>query len=99
MVRINKGREIPKASQLNRQYLISVQMQTAFESALYEEITKQGLAKVEVAERLGLDEKEIRRLLDPHHASKMPRMAEILQRAGKRATGTTTWWALQDSNL
>jgi hypothetical protein len=52
------------------------------QAALYEEIRKQGLNKVEMAARLGIDE-EARRLLDPHHPSKLPRIAEILERVGK----------------
>jgi len=53
-------------------------------AALYEEISKQGRTKVEVAAFLGVDEREVRRLLDPHHPSKLPRIAEILERVGKR---------------
>ncbi|MDQ2777797.1 MAG: type II toxin-antitoxin system HicB family antitoxin [Acidobacteriota bacterium] len=82
--RINTGEEIPLASEVQRgQFLIPVPAQTAFKAALYEEIRNQGLNKVEMAARLGIDEKEARRLLDPHHPSKLPRIAEILERVGK----------------
>jgi antitoxin HicB len=82
--RINTDEEIPVASPAqNGQYFIPVPAQTAFKAALYEEIRSQGLNKVELAARLGIDEKEVRRLLDPHHATKLPRIAEILGRVGK----------------
>jgi antitoxin HicB len=87
MGRINRGQEIPKASTAKAgQYLISVPMQTALKSALHEEIIQQGATKVDFAERMGMDEKEIRRLLDPRHPSKLPRLVNLLHRAGKRAT-------------
>lgn len=83
--RINSGDNIPVASApRNGQYLIPVPAQSALKAALYEEIKSQGLNKVEFAARLGIDEKEVRRLLDPHHPSKLPRIAEILERTGKR---------------
>jgi antitoxin HicB len=85
--RINAKLDIPKASVAKLgQYVIPVPMQTALKAALYEEIGKQGLSKVGLAARLGIDEREARRLLDPHHPTKLPRIAEILQRAGMRTT-------------
>jgi antitoxin HicB len=83
--RINTCDTIPLPSVVQKgQYLIPVPIQTAFKAALYEEIQRQGMNKVEMAARLGIDEKEVRRLLDPHHASKLPRIAEVLERVGKR---------------
>ncbi len=38
---------------------------------------------VELAKKLGYDEKEVRRLLDPHHASKIPRIESALHAVGK----------------
>lgn len=66
------------------QYLIPLPVQTAVKAALYEEFARPGRTKVEIAAELGIDEKEVRRLLNPHHASKLLRIAEILERAGKR---------------
>jgi len=39
---------------------------------------------VQLAKQLGIDEKEVRRLLDPHYASKLPRIAHAIQLLGKR---------------
>jgi antitoxin HicB len=82
--RMNTGTDLPLPSDHERgQFLIPVPAQTAFKAALYEEIKSQSLSKVQLAARLGVDEKEVRRLLDPHHSSKLPRIAEILERVGK----------------
>lgn len=83
--RINIGEEIPVPSAIRRgQYAIPLPAQSALKAALYEEIRAQGRTKVQMAAHLGIDEKEIRRLLDPHHPSKLPRIAEVLERVGKR---------------
>jgi len=85
--RINSKLDIPTASSAKPgQYLISVPMQTALKAALYEEVTKLGWSKVGMAARLRVDEREVRRLLDPYHPTKLPRIAEILQRVGVRTT-------------
>jgi antitoxin HicB len=83
--RINTADQIPCPSLATKgQFLIPLPAQTAFKAALYEEIREKHLSNVEMAARLGIDEKEVRRLLDPHHASKLPRIAEVLERVGKR---------------
>lgn len=64
--------------------MIPVPPQTAFKAALYEAIKSEGLSNVDWADRLGIDEKEVGRLLDPHHRSKPQRIAEILERLGKK---------------
>jgi antitoxin HicB len=43
-----------------------------------------GITKVQLAKQLGVDEKEVRRLLDPHYGSKLPRIAEAIHLLGKR---------------
>ena len=39
---------------------------------------------MQLARQLGVDEKEVRRLLDPHYASKLPRIAQAIQLLGRR---------------
>jgi antitoxin HicB len=83
--RMQRGEDIPLPSARSAgQYLIPVPAQTAFKAALYEEIRHQGLNKVELAALIGINEKEVRRLLDPCHSSKLPRIEEVLERVGKR---------------
>ncbi len=43
-----------------------------------------GIKNTELASRLGADEKEVRRLLDPHHRSKLPRLEAALEALGRR---------------
>ncbi len=43
-----------------------------------------GISKSEFARVLGVDEKEARRLLDPHYGIKLPKMAEAFDALGKR---------------
>ncbi len=65
------------------QYAITLSIQMAVKSALYLAIKEAGMTKVELAKKLGYDEKEVRRLLDPHHASKIPRIESALHAVGK----------------
>jgi len=43
-----------------------------------------GLTRVELAKRLGKAEGEIRRMLDPYHATKLPALEEAMKALGKR---------------
>jgi antitoxin HicB len=42
------------------------------------------ITKAELAKRLQCDEKEVRRLLDPRHPSKLPRIEAALATVGHR---------------
>jgi antitoxin HicB len=83
--RIADGREIPKASRAARgERLIPVPAPMAAKAALYLAMREAGIANVELARKLGCDEKEVRRMLDPKHATKLPRIKEALEVLGKR---------------
>ena len=83
--RIRRGVEIPAPSRPRPgQHLVPVPAQTAVKAALYLALCESGLSKVELAARLGCDEKEVRRLLDPRHPSKLPRLQAALAALGKR---------------
>jgi len=56
---------------------------TAAKAALYLALRESGISKSELAARLGCDEKEVRRLLDPRHPSKLPRIERALSALGK----------------
>ena len=47
-------------------------------------MSEAGITKVQLAKRLGVDEKEVRRLLDPHYGSKLPRIAQAIAALGRR---------------
>ena len=79
------GEQIPCPSKAKAgEHLIALPIDTAAKAALYMAIRESGLSKVELAAQLRCDEKEVRRLLDPYHPSKLPRMEEALEALGKK---------------
>jgi antitoxin HicB len=52
--------------------------ETVAKAALYVAMRKAGIRKAQLATRLRVDEKEVRRLLDPHYGSKLPRIAKAI---------------------
>lgn len=84
--RILSGLDIPKASKPKRgEHLIAVPVQTALKAALYLEMQRTGITRVELARRLRIDEKEARRMLDPHHPTKADRLERALAVLGRHA--------------
>ena len=67
-----------------RQPVVCLPAPTAVKAAFYSTIRELNLSKVQLAAVLGVDEKEVRRLLDPHHPSKLNRIDELLRRLGQR---------------
>ena len=57
---------------------------TIAKAALYVAMREAGITKVQLAKRLGVDKKEVRRLLDPHYGSKLPRIAQAISLLGRR---------------
>ena len=47
---------------------------------------ERGLSNVDLARQLGLDEREVRRMLDPCHATKLPRLEQALAAVGRHVT-------------
>ena len=66
------------------QQVVCLPAPTAVKAAFYSAIRELNLSKVQLAAVLGVDEKEVRRLLDPYHPSKLNRIDELLRRLGKR---------------
>ena len=78
------GRDIPVPSKrMAGQRLVPVPVQTAAKAALHVSLRGAGLSKAALASRLGCDVKEVRRMLDPRHPSKLPRLAHALSVLGK----------------
>ena len=75
----------PVASQRRRgERLVSPPVESVAKAALYSTLRDAKITKAQLAKRLGIDEKEVRRLLDPHYHSKVPRIAEAISLLGKR---------------
>ena len=66
------------------EYCVAPPAQTMAKAALYTAMSKADITKVQLAKKMGIDEKEVRRLLDPHYASKLPRIAQAIGTLGKR---------------
>ena len=83
--RIVMGLPIPEPSPLKKgQYAVTLPAQTAAKAALYVALQEAKISKMELARRLHCDEKEVRRLLDPRHPSKLPRIEAALAAVGQK---------------
>lgn len=81
--RIRRGDRIPSPSSLKDCHVVPVPALTAAKAALYVALQEAGISKSDLAERLECDEKEVRRLLDPRHPSKLPRIQKALTALGR----------------
>jgi antitoxin HicB len=66
------------------EYWVSLPAGTSAKAALYVAMHEADISNVELAARMGIDEKEVRRLLDPHYGSKLPRIAKAIAALGRR---------------
>lgn len=79
------GLEFPVPSKARRnERWVSLPAETVAKAALYVAMREAGISKVQLAKQLGVDEKEVRRLLDPHYGSKLPRIAQAIGLLGQR---------------
>lgn len=83
--RIGNNLDIPvPSSQRKKESLIQLPAETAAKAALYIVMRQDGITKLELARRLKINEKEVRRMLDPGHATKIPRIAQALSILGHK---------------
>jgi antitoxin HicB len=74
----------PASSKRVDEEIVSVPIETATKAALHMVVREAGESQVAAGRRMKLNEKEVRRLLDPSHSSKVPRIAEAIARYGRR---------------
>jgi antitoxin HicB len=87
--RISDGLEIPQPSRPTRaEVLITLPAALAAKAALYIAIKEAGMPNTQAAKRLGVNEKEIRRMLDPRHATQLARIQRALALLGRRLVVT-----------
>lgn len=80
-----RGLPLPKPRATNKRLVaIGVAPDVAAKLAVLESFLAAGISKSELARRLGKDEKEVRRILDPRHATKLPALTMALRAMGKR---------------
>jgi antitoxin HicB len=78
-------RDFPLPSKLRRgEHWVAPPAETIAKAALYTAMRAAGVSNVQLAKALNVDEKEVRRLLDPHYGSKLPRIAQAIQLLGQR---------------
>jgi antitoxin HicB len=82
---VARGLSLPKPRTLRRGMVpVGVSPYVAAKLAVLEAFAEAGITKTELARRLGKNEKEVRRILDPRHATKFVALAEVLRVLGKR---------------
>jgi antitoxin HicB len=83
------GRTLPKARPLRRgEKGVAPSAATTAKLAFIEAFHASGLTRVVLADRLGKAEGEVRRMLDPYHATKLPALEAGLAALGKRLVVT-----------
>jgi antitoxin HicB len=82
---LERGAPLPKARARGRGLVeISVAPDVAAKLAVLESFAAARISKTELARRLAKDEKEVRRILDPKHPTKLPALTAALRALGKR---------------
>jgi antitoxin HicB len=83
--RLRRGDPIPVPSRPRRgETLIDVPALTAAKAALYVTMKESGVRVSQLARKLGWEEKEVGRLLDPRHATRLSKIEKALSMLGKR---------------
>jgi antitoxin HicB len=86
-IRLSRREEIPPPSAVKRgQRLVPAPLWLAPKLGLYLAMRDQGVNNSELARRLGIHERVIRRMLDPEHASKAEKIQAALAALGKQMT-------------
>jgi len=86
--RIARREAIPAASPARGRPTTTPGALIAAKVALYEAVREAGLTTTALAARLGVQETEARRMLDPRHATKIGRLEWALARMGRRVVLT-----------
>ena len=82
---LKERRPLPKARAADQGLVpITVDPEDAAKIAVLEAFRDANLSQVEFARRLGKDAREVRRILDPMHATKLPALKEALAALGRR---------------
>ena len=83
--RIDDRLDIPQPSTaLENEYLVAVPMQTALKAALAIAMFESKMSQVQLAKVLQINEKEVRRILNPRHGTKLATMEKTLNVLGKK---------------
>jgi antitoxin HicB len=81
---VEDNRPLPRPSAARGRPLVQVSALEAAKLALHDAMLAARMSNVELARRLGLDEKQVRRLRDPLHQSHIGKIEAALRILGKR---------------
>jgi antitoxin HicB len=86
--RMKDGDDIPFPSKVDGAdtHQVSPSAQAAAKLAFYEAFRKSGLTRTALARKIGKDEAEVRRMLDPYHATKLSALDDAIRAMGLRLT-------------
>jgi len=77
---LERGMPLPKPRAKGRKLIeIALAPDVAAKLAVLESFMAAGISKSELARRIGKDETEVRRILDPKHATKLPALIAALR--------------------
>jgi antitoxin HicB len=80
-----RGLSVPVAKAKGRGLIpIAVEPEVAAKIAVLEAFKRSGISKSELGRRIGKDEKEVRRILDPRHNTKLATLTEALRELGQQ---------------
>ena len=86
---MREDEDLPKPSRATRRRpLVVPPVSIALKAALYEAFRKAGMSKRRLARDLDIAESEVRRMLNPDHATKAATIDRALRRLGKRVSVT-----------
>jgi antitoxin HicB len=81
---VDEGKPAPVPSSAKGRTVVAVPVMEAAKLALHEAMVAAGVSNVEMARRLGLDEKQVRRLRDPLRRSHIGSVETALRSLGRR---------------
>ena len=83
--RVVRRLEIPTPSEANdNEYLITTPLQTSFKASIWLAMQEKNINQTQLAKNLNVDEKEVRRILNPSHNTKLETLERSLLALGKR---------------
>lgn len=86
---MRKGRDLPEPSRASkRRPLVIPPLQIALKAALYEAYRLANISQRRLARELNIAENEVRRMLNPDHATKAATIDTVLRRLGARISLT-----------
>jgi antitoxin HicB len=82
---LEQGKPLPKTSKRRKDLVaIAVEPEIAAKLAVIEAFKAARITQGQLASRLGKDAREVRRILDPNHATKLPALSQALEAMGRR---------------